>query len=133
ITNIVNTNGTITANVMASCNAPTRANTVVLQVSDGSGNATANLTVNVAVNDAPALSYGNAAVTFGGSMTINPATGPSDNGTVASISIQSQGTYTGTISVDNATGVVSLSNAAPLGTHTITIRATDNCGAITDS
>jgi hypothetical protein len=33
----------------------------------------------------------------------------------------------------NKTGVVSISNAGPAGRHTITIRATDNCGAITDA
>ena len=71
--------------------------------------------------------------TLGGSTSINPATGPSDNLSVASIVLQSQGTYTGTISVDNGTGVVSISNAAPIGSHTITIRATDNCGAFTDA
>jgi len=52
---------------------------------------------------------------------------------VSSIVLQSQGTYTGTISVNNTTGVVSISNAAPVGTHTITVRATDNCGAMTDA
>ena len=35
--------------------------------------------------------------------------------------------------MDNVTGIVSISNAAPAGTHTITIRATDNCGLITDA
>ena len=35
--------------------------------------------------------------------------------------------------MDNVTGVVSISNAAPPGSHTITIRATDNCGLITDA
>jgi len=47
--------------------------------------------------------------------------------------VQSKGTYTGTINVNNSSGVVSISNAAPVGTHTITIRATDNCGATTDA
>ena len=35
--------------------------------------------------------------------------------------------------MDNVTGIVSISNATPAGSHTITIRATDNCGAITDA
>jgi len=47
--------------------------------------------------------------------------------------VRSLGTYTGTISVNNTTGVVSVSNAAPAGAHTITVRATDNCGATTDA
>jgi hypothetical protein len=33
----------------------------------------------------------------------------------------------------NASGVVSITNAQPGGTHTITIRATDNCSVITDA
>ena len=37
-----------------------------------------------------------------------------------------------TISVNSA-GVVSISNAQPVGTHTITIRATDNCSVTTDA
>ena len=35
--------------------------------------------------------------------------------------------------MDNVTGIVSISNAAPVGSHTITIRATDNCGVTTDA
>ena len=67
-----------------------------------------------------------ATIVSGGSLDVGP-TVASDNGTV-SYALLSQGTYTGTVSVNPATGVVSLSNAAPVGTHTITIRATDNCG-----
>ena len=52
---------------------------------------------------------------------------------VSSIVKQSSGTYTGNIKSINTTGVISINNAAPAGTHTITIRATDNCGATTDA
>ena len=107
--------------------------TFTLQASDGSLTSTDTLTVTVTANTAPTLTYNNASVAFNGSTTVNPATGPSDNGSVSTIVVQSQGTYTGTISVDNVTGVVSISNAAPAGTHTITIRATDNCGLTTDA
>ena len=135
VSNIVNTNGTVTANVAADCTATTGANTVVLTVTDGNGSTnTANLTVNVTANTAPTLSYNNpSAINFGAATSVNPATGPSDNGSISSIVVQSQGAYTGTISVDNSTGVVSISNAAPVGMHTITIRATDNCGTFTDA
>ena len=132
VSNIVNTNGTITANIAASCAATTGNRTVVLQVSDGSLTAMANLVINVTVNTAPTLTYNNpASIPAGGSTTVSPATA-SDNGTITTFALQSQGTYTGTISVNSATGVVSISNAAPIGTHTITIRATDNCSATTD-
>ena len=83
-------------------------------------------------NTAPTLTYNSASVQVNGATTVNPATGPADNGSVASIVIQSSGTYTGTISVNSA-GVVSISGATPVGSHTITIRATDNCGATTDT
>ncbi len=132
VTNIVNTAGTVTANVSASCSAAIGNNTVVLTASDGTLSTNANLTLTVTANSAPTLSYANQSAASGGSLSFNPATGPSDNGSVSSIALQSQGTYTGTISVDN-TGAISISNAAPVGTHTITIRATDNCSAITDA
>jgi hypothetical protein len=131
ISNIVNSGGLVTADVVASCGA-TNAN-FTLQASDGSLTATDSLSVTVTANAAPTLSYNNASVAFNGSTSVNPATGPSDNGSVSTIAVQSTGTYTGTISVDSGTGIVSISNAAPGGSHTITIRATDNCGAITDT
>ncbi len=134
ITSISNTNGTITANVAASCTATVGANTVELTVTDGNGAmTTANLTVNVTANTGPTLTYTNQFVAPGGSLSISPATGPADNGSISTIVVQSLGTYTGTIGVNNLTGVISLSNASPNGTHTITIRATDNCGATTNA
>ena len=127
---ISNTAGTVTATLEASCSAT--AGTVRFQVSDGDMNGTGNLQLNVNANSAPNLSYGNKSVDSGDATSVNPATGPVDNGSVVSIAVQDTDTYTGTISVD-AAGVVSISNAQPVGTHTITVRATDNCGAITDA
>lgn len=128
---ITNTTGTITAAVAASCTAT--AGTLRFQVSDGSLTGSGDLTVNVSTNSAPTLSYTAQSVAQAGALSVNPASGPSDNGSVASIVVQSVGTYTGTISVDNVTGVVSISNAGPIGVHTITVRSTDNCGSTTDS
>ncbi|MBI3423809.1 MAG: hypothetical protein HY011_12800, partial [Acidobacteria bacterium] len=130
VTGITNTNGTITAQVSAACNATS--GTVRFQVSDGSLTGTGDLTVNVTANTAPTLAYANAAVNGGGSTTNSPTTA-TDNGSITGYSLQSQGTYTGTISVNPTTGVVSFSNAAPLGTHTITVTATDNCNATTNA
>ncbi|NOT63798.1 MAG: hypothetical protein HOP19_26585, partial [Acidobacteria bacterium] len=134
LTNIVNTNGAITANVAAACNAAVGANNVVLQVADGGGlTATATLIVNVTANTPPTLSYAAThSVNSSATLTITPAQAPADNGAVAGVVVQSAGTFTGTIAV-NAAGVISLANAAPVGTHTITIRATDNCGATKDA
>ncbi|HVS81721.1 MAG TPA: LamG-like jellyroll fold domain-containing protein [Pyrinomonadaceae bacterium] len=134
ISNIsIDVSGKVTADVAASCTATN--STFTLTVTDNaSATATDTLTVNVTANTAPVLTYSPTySVTEGNSLTITPATGPSDNGSVASIVVQSQGTYTGGISVNNSTGVVSISNAAPVGGHTITIRATDNCGMFTDA
>jgi hypothetical protein len=84
-------------------------------------------------NDPPVLTYPNQAVAFNGSLTVNPNAIPSDNGSVSSIALQSVGTYTGGLSLNSATGAVLITNAAPVGTHTITIRATDNCRVTTDA
>ena len=130
ISNIINSDGDVTADIVASCAASTA--TFTLQASDGSSIVTGTLTITVTANTAPTLTYQNQTVTQDGSLPINPASGPSDNGRF-SIVKQSSGTYTGDISVDGTTGVISISNAAPAGTHTITIRATDNCGATTDA
>src|SRR5262249_40621137 len=122
----ISAGGVVTANVVAACNATNASFT--LTVTDNAS-ATANATLNVTVtpNTPPTLTYTNQSVAAGGSLTVNPATGPSDNGTISTIVVQSQGTYSGTISVNNSTGVVSISGAKPGGVHTIMIRATDNC------
>src|SRR5581483_7918176 len=78
------------------------------------------------------LSYNSPqALTAGTSTTVNPATGPSDNGSVATIAVDSVSPVTGlTATVNNSTGVVSLS-ATVAGSYTVNIKATDNCGAMT--
>jgi CSLREA domain-containing protein/uncharacterized repeat protein (TIGR01451 family) len=131
ISNILNTSGSVTAQVAADC-AATNASFTLTATDAGGGASIATLNVTVTVNTAPVLSYNTATATQGGSTTINPATGPSDDVAVTSITVESPGTYTGTISVDSVTGIVSISNAGPLGSHTITIRASDSC-AFTDT
>ena len=129
VTSITNTNGTITAVVTAGCTATP--GTVRFQVSDGNLTGIGDLQVNVTANAAPSVTYAAASVSAGGS-TSNAPTSATDNGSITGYAVQSQGTYTGTISV-NAAGLVSISNAVPPGSHTITIRATDNCNATTDA
>jgi hypothetical protein len=128
----VDASGVVTASVVAAC-AATNASFTLTVTDASSATNSAMLTVTVTANTAPVLAYGNQTVVAGGSLMINPATPPSDNGTVSSIVLQAQGGYTGTISVNNSTGVVSISNAAPGGTHTITVRITDNCGTTADA
>ncbi|HMX25272.1 MAG TPA: putative Ig domain-containing protein [Blastocatellia bacterium] len=120
--------GKVFADIVTACGAMNAGFT--LRVTDGKGlMTTATISVTVTPNTAPTLSYGNASVSASGSATNSP-TSAADNGSINSYAVQSQGTYTGTISV-NGSGVVSISNAAPVGSHIITIRATDNCSATT--
>ncbi|MCE3004058.1 MAG: hypothetical protein LW860_15365 [Xanthomonadaceae bacterium] len=128
---ITNTNGTITATVAASCTATS--GTVRLQSSDGVASASANLQVNVLANAAPTLGYGTVALSQGSGIVVNPATGPSDNGSIAGISVPSLGGFTGSVSINAASGAATLGNAGPTGGHVIFVRATDNCGAITNA
>jgi hypothetical protein len=130
VTGITNTNGTITATVTASCTATVGANTVVLVVTDGDGlTATANLTVNVTANTAPTLgTYLNQSnITLGTTVQVLPSAAPSDNGTVATVTVAASAGYAGTLAVNPATGVVTLSPSNN-GSFTITVTATDNCG-----
>ncbi len=132
VTSILNPNGTVTATVRADCSAALGDNTVVLKATDSvGGTATANLTVKVTANTPPSVTYGSVSVVSGGATTNSPTTA-TDNGTITGYSVFDKGTYTGTISV-NSSGVVSISSPAPAGTHTITIRATDDCSATTDA
>jgi Calx-beta domain/FG-GAP-like repeat/Domain of unknown function (DUF4214) len=131
ISNIVNSDGKVTADIVASCGATSASFT--LQASDGSSVVSDILNINVTANSAPTLTYQNQTVALSGSFTINPANGPADNGRLSSIVVQSSGTFTGNINVNDTTGVVSITSAGPVGTHTITIRATDDCGATTDT
>ncbi|MBX7222139.1 MAG: pre-peptidase C-terminal domain-containing protein [Blastocatellia bacterium] len=132
VTGITNSNGTITATVAAGCTATLGANTVVLTVTDGGGlTATANYTVNVTANTVPTLgTYPGTTVVQGNSTTVTPSAAPTDNGTVASLTATANpNTFTGTLSGNTATGVITVTNAGPAGTYTITVTATDNCGA----
>jgi hypothetical protein len=131
ISNIVNTGGNITANIVADCTASNASFT--LQASDGLSTSIATLNITVNPNTAPTLSYTNpAALAFQGSTTVSPATA-ADNGLITGYSVQNVVPALTTVPTVNSSGVVSIANAQPAGTHTITIRATDNCGAITDS
>ncbi len=134
VSSITNTAGTITANVVANCTAPLGDNLIALQVDDGSGGIIqAVLTVTVTANTPPTLSYNSPqTIAFGGNLTVNPAATPTDNGALT-ITLVSVGTYTGGIAINPATGTVTLTVAAPVGSHTITIRSTDNCGSMTDA
>jgi hypothetical protein len=127
----VDSSGNVTADVSANCSATN--STFTLTVTDNLGaKAFATLTVNVTANDAPTLSYASPqSVNFADSLNVTPASS-GDNGTVIYQVMPGDGLTTPP-TVDPATGVVSVTNAQPSGPHTVTIRATDNCGAQTDA
>lgn len=131
VSGIVNGNGTVSAAIAASCSATS--GTLRFQVSDGALSSTGDLQVNVNNNSPPVLSYAASSVSSGAGRTVSPATGPSDNGSISSIALLPQATYGGGISIDAVTGVITLTNASPVGAHVISVRAIDNCSANTDT
>ncbi len=126
----VNSSGQVTASVGANCTAMTAAFT--LRVTDSGGlfdEATLNVTVNA--NTPPSLgTYPATTVAAGGGATVTPNAAPSDNGAIASITAIAPG-FTGTLTVNRATGAITITNANPPGNYTVTVTATDNCGAQT--
>ena len=127
----VNSNGSVSVSIAASCSAAANSS-FGLRVTDAGG-AISESTVSVAVsaNAAPTLNYPSVNLAFGGNLTVNASAGPSDNGSVV-IAIAGVGTYSGGASV-SAAGVVSLNTAQPAGNHIITLRALDNCGLANDA
>jgi len=131
ISNIVNTGGNITADIAAGCTTSNA--TFTLQASDGSSTVTDTLNITVTANTAPTLTYSSPqSVAFNGSLNVSP-TAASDNGSITGYAVQSVVPSLTTPPTVNVGGVVSIINAQPAGTHIITIRATDNCGATTDA
>jgi hypothetical protein len=130
---LTNANGAITANIGTDCTAALGNNIVGLKVTDSGGLATtATLIVNVTANSGPNLSYSNQTIVPGTTLTITPSTGPSDNGALQSIALQSVTPVTGlTLNVNNATGAVNVTGATIAQSYTVVIKATDQCGVIT--
>ncbi len=123
--------GIVTANVVATCIATNASFT--LRVTDSTSLfREATLNTVVTANTAPLLSYGTTTLPAGAGVVIGPSAGPTDSGAITSIAVQSVGTYTGGVTVAPS-GNVTLTSAAPVGSHTLTIRATDNCGTTTDA
>jgi hypothetical protein len=125
VSNIVNTNGSVSADVVADCTATNASFT--LTVTDGNCATTATLNVTVNANTPPTLgTYLATTVATGGSTTVTPTVAPSDNGSISSSSVSAPG-FTGTLSV-NAAGVVSIGTAGPAGNYVVTVTLTDDCG-----
>ncbi len=127
----INANGSVTANVSTTCAAATATfNLVVTDNQTATG--TGTLTVTVTANTPPVLSYGNQAFPPGATPSFNPSAGPADNGSVTGIALQSITPASGlSLSVNPATGQVTVTGATIAQTYTVVIVATDNCGATT--
>jgi len=111
-------------------NAASSGNYTVTVTTSGCTSAPSMATA-VTADTAPTLTYANPSpLTFGSSLNVTP-TAASDNGTVTYQVLAGHGLATAP--TVNASGVVAITNAQPSGAHTITIRATDNCGATTDA
>ena len=126
----VDASGKVTGSVVADCSASDA--TFTLTVTDNQMDAAnATLTVNVTANTPPALgNYPNATVAPGGSVTVTPASPPSDSVSISSVTITAPG-FTGAATVNPTTGVVSISGAGPVGGFLVSVNVTDNCGAMT--
>jgi hypothetical protein len=123
--------GQVFADVVASCTA-TNSTFVLTVTASNALSASTALTVTVSADTPPML--GNYPAAVGpinpGTTTfipfIPPSAAPSDNGTF-SLSWSAPG-FGGALSVSAITGVVTVSNAGPPGSYTVTVKATDNCG-----
>jgi hypothetical protein len=123
--------GEVTADVVADCTASEADFTLIVR-DNTNALATATLTVTVQANTPPLLTYAAPMVVLGGNLTVPPLSGPSDNGSLKSLTVQSVTPgFAGTVAVDNTTGIVSIGNAGLVGSYTVNVLATDNCGAAT--
>ncbi|HYW71884.1 MAG TPA: FG-GAP-like repeat-containing protein, partial [Pyrinomonadaceae bacterium] len=117
ISNIVNTGGTITADI-AAANGATSAS-FTLQASDGASTVTD--TLNVTVIPLPKLgNYADTSLGLGASTTITPDAVPANT---TGINVSTSTNFKGILSADSATGVVRVTNASPAGTYTMTLTA----------
>jgi hypothetical protein len=128
----ISVGGAVTASIATTC-AATSATFNLVVTDNQSATGTGTLTVTVTPNTPPVLAYLNQTVTAGTTPSFGPSAGPSDNGTVSPLVLQSVLPNNGglVVSLHTATGQVSVLSATLIGNYTVTVVATDNCGAST--
>lgn len=126
-------NGNVMLDIAASCTAPVGTGSVTLRAEDITGQvSTASLSISVTANAAPKVgTYAAQSVSAGTTRVVTPSIVPSDNGSFASLIVTAAVGYTGTVSIDPASGNVTLTNPGPVGAYLVTITGTDNCGVVT--
>lgn len=126
----INALGQVIATVGASCTATDAVFT--LGVTDSGGKyveTTFDVTVNAATP--PSLgTYPATAVASGGSTTVTPTVAPA--GLLTNLTVNAPG-LTGSLTINPTTGVVTIGNALPAGTYTVTVQATGCPGTVSTS
>jgi hypothetical protein len=122
--------GAVTANISTTC-AATSATFTLVVTDNENATGTGTLTVNMQPNQPPMLTYANQTVMAGTTPAFLPMAGPSDNGAIASLSLQGVTPNNSglTVSVNPATGQVQVTGATLIGSYAVAIGLTDNCGA----
>ena len=128
LTNIANTNGTISARVAVDCFASLGQKQIELTVSDANGaSAKANLVVNITPNQSPVLgTYANTTLNAS-TVQVVPSNAPSDDGSISSLRVTAPN-YLGAITI-TSDGVVTIANNSVAGSYAATVTASDNCSA----
>jgi hypothetical protein len=129
VTAPVNANGRVTAAIGAVCDATAGPASFTLRATDEDGLfSDATIPLTLLADAAPTLgAYPTTSVGADDSLLIAPLNPPADNGRVDTMSVTAAG-FTGTLSVNLDTGVVTVVHAAPAGTYTVVVTARDNCG-----
>jgi len=139
MTSMVHSQASVFATLSAACDASTGDASIPLSVRDGDGDVTdETVPVHVAANEAPVLTYGPAAVNAGGTVDAAPASGPSDDSSLASLEVHDvPDAFEGTVTVEapgsGQPGRVAVRDAGPAGDYAVEVRATDNCGVTRDA
>ncbi|HSN69170.1 MAG TPA: hypothetical protein VLV48_07995, partial [Thermoanaerobaculia bacterium] len=128
-----NSGGAVTAPMSAACSAPLGRSYATFRATDSSGLfADEALPIDVTANQPPVVGYAAARVRLGAGRSVTPSTALADAGSIASVTATSP-TFTGTLTGSAANGAITVAAAAPAGSHTVTVVATDNCGATTST